>query len=166
MTDAFGFENSTFWDPDTTSGIGGWGDPNNDYQINSGGFANGFTVSYPSPHKPRRQYTPTFPGFPDLVTLITPESQEAIIKGSVGNFIGFQAALAAGSHAAVHLMVGGCVNLPKSLWFARSRNPCRDLFGACPSNAPASCILGQKWTPNGTPSISTHRPAYIILTFR
>ena len=117
MTDASDFENSTFWDSDPTSGIGGWGDPNNDYEITSGGFANDFPVSYPSPHELRRRYTPTFPGFPDLVTLITPESQEAIINGSVGDFIGFQAALAVGSHAAVHLMVGGCVNLPKLLWF-------------------------------------------------
>ena len=117
MTDAFDFTNSTFWDPDTTSGIGGWGDPNNDYQITSGGFANNFTLSYPSPHKLRRQYTPIFPGFPELATLITPESQAAIINGFVGDFIAFQAALQGGSHAAIHIMVGACVDLPKLLWF-------------------------------------------------
>ena len=122
MVDAFDFTNSSFWDPDTTSGIGGWGDPNNDYGITSGGFANGFTVSYPSPHKLRRQYTPNFPGFPDPLALITPENLKTIVNGFVGDFIAFQGALQ-GPHAAIHLMLGGCVDLPKSLWFCALTEP-------------------------------------------
>ena len=31
---------------DTTSGVGGWGDPNDDDQITDGAFTDGFIVSY------------------------------------------------------------------------------------------------------------------------
>ena len=125
MTDAFDFVNSSFWDPDTTSGVGGWGDPNNDYEITSGAFADNFTLSYPSYHRLRRQYTPVRPTEPNLplVTLITPESQEAIINGFVGDFIDFQGAYEGVSHGAIHFMVGGCVNLLQPLWFRPLTEP-------------------------------------------
>ena len=110
MTDSSNFQNSTFWDPAADSGIGGWGDPNDDYQITDGGFAN-FTVSYPVPHRIRRQYTPISGAGVSLAPLFTPESQSAMVAGTVGSFIGFQAAIEPGSHAAVHQIVGGCVNL-------------------------------------------------------
>ena len=38
------------------SGVGGWGDPNNDFQVPDGGLAN-FTLSYPVYHHIRRNYT-------------------------------------------------------------------------------------------------------------
>ena len=116
MTDAPNFENSTFWDPDATSGVGGWGDPNDDYQITDGAFATGFPVSYPSPHRFRRQYTPILPGTSELLTnMFTPESQMAMVNGSVGNFVGFQATFESRSHGAIHRIMGGCVNLFNAL---------------------------------------------------
>jgi hypothetical protein len=57
MIDASNFYNSTIFDPDATSGFGGWGDPGNDFQITDGAFSAGFTVSYPPPHTVRRIFT-------------------------------------------------------------------------------------------------------------
>ena len=112
MIDAPNFENSTFWDPDTTSGIGGWGDPNQDYQVTNGGFATDFPLSYPSPHRFSRRYTPTIPNRPGPMTdLFTYESQLAMVNGFVGDFIGFQTSIESGSHGAVHRIVGGCVDI-------------------------------------------------------
>lgn len=111
-TDASDFENSTFWDPDTTSGVGGWGDPNDDWQITDGGFASNFPLTYPSPHRLRRHYTPIGAGQPaPLTILFTPESQAAIVNGFVGDYIGFQAILEGTSHGAVHRILGECANL-------------------------------------------------------
>jgi len=110
MKDSSNFQNSTFWDPDADSGIGGWGDPNDDNQITNGGFAD-FTISYPAYHRIRRQYTPLSPTGEPFAANFTPESQRAMVAGTVGDFVGFQAILSPGSHAAVHQIVGGCVNL-------------------------------------------------------
>jgi len=113
MTDALNFQNSSFWDPDTTSGVGGWGDPNDDDQITDGAFADGFLVSYPSPHRLRRRYTPTTSDNPNelLTNTFAPENQVAIVNGFEGSFIGFQARLEPGPHRSIHYIVGGCVNL-------------------------------------------------------
>ena len=55
--DAPNFFESSFWsDFNTSSGIGGWGDPNNDYQVPTGGFSD-FYLVYPSPHILRRNFT-------------------------------------------------------------------------------------------------------------
>jgi len=110
MTDASNFQNSTFWDPNTDSGVGGWGDPNDDNQITTGGFATDFVVSYPAPHKIRRQYTPISNTGQRLAEEFTPESQNAMVHGTVGDYIGFQALFETSSHGAVHRIVGGCVN--------------------------------------------------------
>jgi len=125
MADASNFHNSTFWDPDTTSGVGGWGDPNDDDQITDGAFADGFHISYPSPHRLRRRYTPTAPDNPDelFTDEFTPESQVAMVNGFEGDFIGFQARLEPGSHAAIHYIVGGCVNLPNALQLRQLTDP-------------------------------------------
>ena len=124
MTDASNFQNSTFWDPDSASGVGGWGDPNDDNQITDGGFAD-FLVSYPSPHRIRRLYTPMFPGRPDELSTneFTPESQVAMVNDFEGNFIGFQTRFESGSHAAVHSIVGGCAKLLNALWFRPLTDP-------------------------------------------
>ena len=156
MTDASNFQNSTFWDPDTTSGVGGWGDPNDDDQITDGAFADGFIVTYPSPHRLRRRYTPSPSDNPNeiLANAFTPESQMALVNGFEGSFLGFQAHLEPGSHRSIHYMVGGCVNLLYALRLCPLTDPPRDLFGNCPSNAPAGCTPGPRWSPNGTPLIS------------
>jgi tyrosinase len=118
ITDASNFENSTFWDPDTTSGVGGWGDPNDDYQISDGGFATDFYLSYPSYHRLRRQYTPTTPNKPTPATdAFMPANITALVDGFVGDYIGFQARFESGAHGAVHRIVGGCVNLLAAPWF-------------------------------------------------
>ena len=125
VTDASNFENSTFWDPDTTSGVGGWGDPNDDYQITSGGFAKDFVLSYPVPHRLRRQYTLMDPDNPGvfLANEFTPESQIAAVNGFAGSFVGFQARIDLGSHLAVHRIVGGYVNLLNALCFHPLTDP-------------------------------------------
>ena len=47
--------NSAFFDT-SDHGVGGWGDANNDFQINTGGFKDQLRV-YPSPHYIRRNYS-------------------------------------------------------------------------------------------------------------
>lgn len=96
------FPNATIFDNSSTTGLGGWGDPNNDYQITTGAFAHDFEVAYPVPHGIRRNYTVrdtnpdpfgdgTPPGPDDLWTYFTPASQKAMVEGYVGDFWGFQA---------------------------------------------------------------------------
>lgn len=122
-TDTSNFQNSTLWDSDATSGVGSWGDPNDDYQITDGGFA-GFPLSYPTPHKLRRMYTPSAPDHPELfVDSFTPESQVAMVNGHVGDFISFQAVFERGSHGAIHRIVGGCVNSPITSCFRPLTEP-------------------------------------------
>jgi len=156
-----------WWDPDPVSGLGGWGDPNDDHQITTGAFASGFPVSYPVPHRIRRQYTPIVPNVPEpLADLFTFETQKALVNGHVGDFIGFQAGYESRSHAAVHQIVGGCVitSLICCSGFVRSQNSRRDLLGNCPSNA-VDCVVGAKWPPNGVFSASFHNPIPAVLTF-
>jgi tyrosinase len=131
--DAADFEHSSIFDPDPESGFGGWGDPNNDWHVTTGGFANDFPLTYPSPHPLRRQYTPVINGPNGTVVLanrFTPESQAALVKGHVADFIRFQAGLEGGSHGAIHVIVGG------------------DLVGACHAGAPPDCVPGPKWSTN------------------
>ena len=125
VTDSANFQNSTFWDPDATSGVGGWGDPNADYHITSGAFAEDFIVSYPAPHGLRRQYTPTIAGGPasPLTKAFTPEVVAAMVNGYEGSFVGFQADFEGGSHRAIHTIVGGCVNLFLALLFRPLTDP-------------------------------------------
>ena len=110
VADASDFENSDFWDPDPVSGLGGWGDPDNDWEISTGAFASDFPLVYPSPHTLRRQYTPLAEGpngTIELASLFTPESQEALVNGYVADFIRFQQKIEGGSHGAIHRIVGG-----------------------------------------------------------
>ena len=115
-TDVSDFENSSFWDQDPDSGVGGWGDPNNDNQITSGGFSFDFSLVYPSSHGLRRKYSPVdnTTGQP-WTALFTPESQSALVNGYVADFIGFQQHIERGSHRAIHRIVGGWVTLSHPL---------------------------------------------------
>jgi hypothetical protein len=55
--DAPDFFESSFWkDSDLMSGLGGWGDPKDDYTVHDGGFRN-LTLAYPVPHHIRRNFT-------------------------------------------------------------------------------------------------------------
>jgi len=137
--DAPDFYESSFWkDPDPASGLGGWGDPNADFQVPDGGF-NTLPLSYPSPHTVRRNFT-LYPF--NFVLYINPQEMgnssfsasvvETILQTSAGNYKGFQTVLEApdGPHAGIHTTVGA------------------DLFGSCPKNAPSNCTPGFTWSPN------------------
>ncbi|TFK70138.1 Di-copper centre-containing protein [Pluteus cervinus] len=143
--DAADFEHATFWDADPNSGVGTWGNPNNDYQIEDGawGLNSGFKLHYPSTHAIRRQFTPQpYLQFPRPYLLadvnllanetFTKDRLDASLFGFDGDFQGFQKSFQdyQGPHAGVHLMVGA------------------DLTGLCPGNAPASCVPGESWSPN------------------
>jgi hypothetical protein len=55
--DAPDFFESSFWkDSDPVCGLGGWGDPNDDYTVHDGGFRN-LQLAYPVPHRIRRNFT-------------------------------------------------------------------------------------------------------------
>jgi tyrosinase len=54
--DAPDFFESSFWkDSKSKSGLGGWGDPNDDYSVHDGGFRN-LLLAYPVPHHIRRNF--------------------------------------------------------------------------------------------------------------
>ncbi|KAG8768020.1 hypothetical protein FRC12_005875, partial [Ceratobasidium sp. 428] len=137
--DAASFNTSQMWDPNPTSGLGGFGDPNNDYTIKDGGFKD-MNLTYPAAHKIRRQYTP----YPYLTWWWVPRPQEAAaeglkqsyvdkaINGYVGDFRGMQNATeqAEAFHANIHMIMGG------------------DMAGTCPKVAGSTCKGGSTWTPN------------------
>ena len=53
--DTADFEHSTFFD-NSSHGVSGWGDPENDFQIYTGGFKD-VIRAYPNPHHIRRNFT-------------------------------------------------------------------------------------------------------------
>jgi len=138
------FPNSTIFDDSPISGLGGWGDPADDFQITTGAFAKDFEVVYPVPHKIRRNYTerndnpdPIGDGTPGatmaLWNYFAPDIQDELIHGSVGNFEGFQPQYEGptGSHGVIHEIIGG------------------DMSGFCPRGlGPPDCYHGPKWPPN------------------
>lgn len=119
--DATHFFESSFWDEDSpVSGLGGWGDATKDYEVQDGGFST-FTLSYPSYHTLRRNFTERpyegldntsglFPD-PDLEanSTFTVDAIAAGINGYVGDFPNFQYWMESGEgpHGSVHLIMGG-----------------------------------------------------------
>jgi tyrosinase len=72
--DAPDFYESSFWkDSDPKSGLGGWGDPNADYQVPDGGLRD-LQLSYPSPHHVRRNFT--LLSFKDIQVIIITDRQK------------------------------------------------------------------------------------------
>ena len=59
--------NSAFFDG-SPSGVGGWGDPTDDFQITTGGFKD-VIAAYPSPHRIRRNCTVEPFSVPDTVPM-------------------------------------------------------------------------------------------------
>ena len=99
--------NSAFFDG-SPSGVGGWGDPTDDFQITTGGFKD-VIAAYPSPHRIRRNCTiepfngpdptPPFPIDPNappvpqdfmINTTMTQQNVDSLVNGFGGDFIGFQ----------------------------------------------------------------------------
>ena len=114
--DADNFYNSSFFDPNPKSGLGGWGDPSDDIQITTGAFASDFVQQYPVPHRLRRNYTAislnpetTEP----LYSFFTPEIVKEMVDGFPGDYVGFQKYFEGGEgpHGAIHQIVGGSVTL-------------------------------------------------------
>jgi len=142
MDASFDFNNSVIFDPKT--GFGGWGDPDNDFQITDGPFAENFTVAYPVPHKIRRNYTekgyranPFGDGTPvpqgPFWNLFTQAGTDEMVKGYSGDFLGFHTYFEGpnGSHGGIHQILGG------------------DMTGTCPFGlGPPDCYRGAKWTAN------------------
>jgi hypothetical protein len=96
------FVNATIWDDSPTSGVGGWGDPNNDFEISTGAFAEDFPLTYPVPHNLRRNFTqrafvtdPFGDGTPpaplDFWNYFTQDRVDLLVDGFVGDFVGFHA---------------------------------------------------------------------------
>ena len=95
------FPNATIFNDSPTSGFGGWGDPNDDFQITTGALAHTFKLAYPAPHELRRNYSAkydvtdpfgdgTIAPTDDLWTFFTPASRDALVNGFIGDFEGFQ----------------------------------------------------------------------------
>jgi len=140
--DAHDFFESSFWrESDPMSGLGGWGDPNDDYAVHDGGFRN-LQLAYPVPHHVRRNFS-LIPWRDIPSPLITDPLKignttfsasviKALLETPAGDYKGFQTVLEAlqGPHSGVHATVSG------------------DLFGQCPGNAPPDCQEGPTWAPN------------------
>lgn len=145
--DTADFYHATIWSDSDYDGLGSWGDPNNDFQISTGGLKD-MRVAYPVAHNLRRNYTlyPNFPpGFlvpkdappldPTLMynTTFTSAVVNATVSSPPGDYITFQATIEnfAGPHPGPHLILGG------------------DMGGTCPQGlGPPSCNPGPKWSPN------------------
>ncbi|KAF8679763.1 Di-copper centre-containing protein [Rhizoctonia solani] len=137
--DSLSLNTSGIFSTNSVTGLGGFGDPLNDYQITTGGFSN-MTVAYPVKHRIRRQFTP-FP-YLDWYWLQRPNEAanatitkayiDAAINGYVGDFVGFQNATekAQAFHPNIHMILGG------------------DMAGTCPTAAGPSCTGGSTWTSN------------------
>ncbi|KAF8597835.1 Di-copper centre-containing protein [Ceratobasidium sp. AG-I] len=137
------FENSTIWDSDPDTGLGGFGDPNDDNIVKTGGLKVSFI--YPSKHPLRRRYNPHpfagIPGFPDIDvrTTFTPAEVQALLAQPTGNFTAFQFYMEKfnGMHGAIHGITGG------------------DLAGTCPRGSNSTnCPF------DGAPTFSANEPMF------
>ncbi|TFL05270.1 Di-copper centre-containing protein [Pterulicium gracile] len=134
-----------FTDVDPITGIGGWGNPDNDWTVEEGalGAKSGFSLNYPIKHSLRRNFSNQpwipfegIPFWPDphakANETFTPEKIEALIDGFRGDFTGFQAEFEGWdkSHFAVHSVIGG------------------DATGQCPAGSPDWCQQATHWSSN------------------
>lgn len=136
------FENSRMWDTDRVAGLGGFGDPKDDFTVKTGGLD--LTFAYPISHKLRRQYRP-YPGFLGIsnvsaVSTFTPQEVKKLLNIETGNFTAFQAYMEGfiGMHGAVHLIVGG------------------DLAGLCPKGSSNTTVCPVE----GAPTFSANEPMF------
>ncbi|KAI0645622.1 Di-copper centre-containing protein [Trametes meyenii] len=141
--DAHDVENSPlFQDHNPISGLGGWGDPSKDFQLQNGGFRH-LEVAYPIPHVIRRNFTlqpflpfAEIPMFTNLSKYanesFTPEVVRDMVNWTPGDFVGFQFSMEypEGPHASVHFILGG------------------DLSGECPAGSPADCFPQPTFSAN------------------
>ncbi|CAE6412815.1 unnamed protein product [Rhizoctonia solani] len=140
--DAADFENSDMWNIDSESGLGGFGDPDDDYTVKSGGL--NLTLAYPIAHKLRRQYRP-YPGFSGFsnVSANSTFSQakvDMLLSQPEGNFTAFQEYMEqiVGMHSAIHGILGG------------------DLAGLCPKGSSNTSLCPTE----GAPTFSANEPMF------
>ncbi|KAF8519616.1 Di-copper centre-containing protein [Hysterangium stoloniferum] len=141
--DVYNFSNSSMFDSNPKTGLGGFGRPTEKGAVVDGAFAR-LQLSYPIPHTLRREYTP-YPYvnlsrsyFPDArvaaVDAMHATSVISIVDGFWGDYEGFQAEIEAmqGAHMAVHMIMGG------------------DMGGACPVDKSDMCDPNPDatWSPN------------------
>ena len=119
--DAQDFYKSSFWkDSDPVSGLGGWGDPNDDFRVPDGGFHK-LPLSYPTPHTVRRNFTLLSFNLPFRSFLITDRQEmgnssftasiiEAILEIPAGDYKGFQTVLEAPEVRAINISNMGQVS--------------------------------------------------------
>lgn len=103
--DAPDFYESSFWkDSDYMSGLGGWGDPNDDYTVHDGGFRD-LQIAYPVPHHIRRNFSLLAwksLSFPLIInplkmgnTSFSASVIDSLLETPAGDFKGFQTVLEA-----------------------------------------------------------------------
>jgi tyrosinase len=102
--DAPDFYESSFWkDSDPLSGLGGWGDLNADFSVVDGGFRS-LSLSYPSPHILRRNFTlrpwdfdsPLLKDRKKMAnTSLSTDVVKTLLETSPGHYEAFQVALEA-----------------------------------------------------------------------
>ncbi|KAF8596917.1 Di-copper centre-containing protein, partial [Ceratobasidium sp. AG-I] len=129
--DAADFGNSSMWDNSPEFGLGGFGVPDDDDVLKTGGL--NVSLAYPIHHKLRRKYSPYpgFGGFSNVSANSTFNLQEVsnLLAQPEGNYTAFQYYMEqiVGMHSAIHGIMGG------------------DLAGLCPkgsSNTSACPIEG------------------------
>ena len=102
------------------SGLGGWGDPNDDFRVPDGGFHK-LPLSYPTPHTVRRNFTLLSFNLPFRSFLITDRQEmgnssftasiiEAILEIPAGDYKGFQTVLEAPGVRAINISNMGQVS--------------------------------------------------------
>ena len=137
---------TTFLSDSDYDGLGSWGDPNNDFQISTGGLKD-VMLAYPVPHRIRRNYTLHIPSWfplptgvpaPDPTLMVnttyTSEVVNRVVNSSTGDYISFDTTVEGinGPHPGPHFILGG------------------EMAGACPfGSSPPECFPGPKWSPNG-----------------
>jgi tyrosinase len=143
--DASDVYHASIWSDSTTEGLGSWGVPENDFQINTGGFKD-IKLAYPVPHNIRRNYTiqpflagVNIPGAPPVDPLLmanaslTKANVDFIVNSFTGDYVAFQTYVEslAGPHPGPHIILGG------------------DLSGLCPFGlGQPDCYAGMTWSPN------------------
>ncbi|CAE6445012.1 unnamed protein product [Rhizoctonia solani] len=141
--DSADIEHSPIWDTDPVYGLGGFGDPDDDHIVKTGGL--NLTLTYPAKHKLRRQFQPRpFTGLPGGENILpnitfTPAEIKALLAQPEGNFTAFHAYMEQfiGMHGAIHGITGG------------------DLAGRCPRGSDATnCPI------DGAPTFSSNEPLF------
>ncbi|CUA68023.1 hypothetical protein RSOLAG22IIIB_07703 [Rhizoctonia solani] len=134
--DAADFENSAMWDTDPESGLGGFGNPDDDYTLKTGGLD--LHLAYPMQYRP-------YPGFGGAANVsanstFSQEEVDALLSQPEGNFTAFQEYMEkiVGMHSAVHGILGG------------------DLAGLCPKGSSNTSVCPTE----GAPTFSANEPMF------